>query len=309
MHTRSVDHWQHEHTFGQDVPQSGERRTRIVIALAAAMMLVEIVAGLAYGSMALLADGLHMASHTAALGLSALAYFYARRYADDRRFTFGTGKINALAAYTSAVFLALFAAAMAFESIGRLVDPLPIAFDQALLVAAAGLVVNAVSAWILRGGRPHHHPHSPHHHGHDLNLRGAYLHVLADALTSLLATLALALGKLGGLVWMDPLMGIVGAVVVVAWSWRLMREAGGILLDRQAPAAVEGAVRSAIEGADDNRVADLHIWKVGPGTYAAEMAVVTATPRPPDHYKALIPAASGVVHATVEVHHCTDPAH
>src|SRR5918996_1231312 len=184
MHTQRLDRWQHEHVFGQDQVKAGERRTLLVVVLTAAMMVVEIAAGLAFGSMALLADGLHMASHATALGISVFAYVYARRFAGHPQYSFGTGKVNALAGFASAVLLAIFAVTMAWESVDRLVSPIPIALDQALLVATAGLVVNGASAWILAAPRHHDHGHHADHHDH--NLRGAYLHVLADALTSLL---------------------------------------------------------------------------------------------------------------------------
>ncbi len=329
MHTHSMDTWRHGHTFGQDKPRVGERRTLLVLLLTAVTMAVEIVAGLAFGSVALLADGLHMGSHAAALGISAFAYAYARRHAADSRFTFGTGKVNALAGYTGAVLLAAFALAMVWESVTRLLDPEPIAFGWAIAVALVGLAVNAASALMLGGhdhGHDHdrhddhdehdhhHHPEDEHlahadghhHHGHDLNLRSAYLHVLTDALTSVLAIAALLAGLFLGAWWMDPLMGLLGAALVTRWSWGLLRDSSRILLDYQAPEPVLRAVREAIEGVADNRLYDLHVWSVAPGIYAAALGVVTHTPRPPEHYRALIPAGLGVAHVTVEVQECQE---
>jgi cation diffusion facilitator family transporter len=316
MHTDSVAPWEHGHTFGQDRPRDGERRTRVVTALTLATMVVEIAAGLSFGSMALLADGLHMGSHAVALGISALAYAYARRRAADPRFAFGTGKVNVLGGYTGAVLLGGFALAMAWESVAHLLEPVPIAFDWAIAVAVLGLLVNGASILVLGGhGRGdghrhrHHDHHEPGHHHHrhhadDFNLRSAYLHVLADALTSLLAIVALLAGKYLGAGWLDPVMGIVGAALVARWAWGLLTTTGGILLDRQAPEQVRDAVRSAIEGEVDSRLADLDVWAIGPDLYAAALSVVTHQPCDPEHYKALLPAGLGVVHATVEVHEC-----
>jgi cation diffusion facilitator family transporter len=305
METETTRHWQHDHIFGQDKVRHGERRTLWVIVITATMMVVEISTGLAYGSMALLADGLHMGSHTAALGITTAAYIYTRRCAADSRFCFGTGKVNAFAGYTSAVLLALFALLMAWESINRLYNPVTIAFNQAIFVAILGLIVNGASMLMLEDQHHDHDHDHPHHHSHghtDHNLRAAYLHVLADALTSLLAIFALLAGKFLGLNWMDPVMGIVGAVLVARWSVGLIRDTSGILLDHQAPDAVLERTRAAIERVDDNQVADLHIWSIGPGIYSASLAVVSGAPKPPEHYKALIPGDLGIVHTVVEVH-------
>ncbi len=308
MHTKAVENWRHDHTFDQDKPRSGERRTLVVVALTAAMMVVEIAAGLAFGSMALLADGLHMASHAAALGLAAAAYIYARRNARNPRWSFGTGKVNALAGFASAVMLVLFALLMAVESVQRFVEPVAIVFDEAILVAVAGLVVNGVSALILGlpgHGHAHPHPHGGHAHRHgDHNLRAAFLHVLADALTSFLAIFALLAGKLYGLVWMDPLMGIVGAVLVARWSWALLRDSGRVLLDQQAPRETCQAIIDAIEGDGGDRVVDLHVWSIGPNMHTAIISLVSHEPKSPNYYKSLLPADLGIVHTTVEIHHC-----
>ena len=311
MPTKSTHHWQHEHVFGQDKIRPGERRTLWVIFITATMMVVEITTGLAYGSMALLADGLHMGSHTAALGITTIAYVYTRRCAADSRFCFGTGKVNAFAGYTSAVLLALFALLMAYESVNRLFNPVEIAFNQAIVVAVLGLIVNGASMIMLGGhhhGHDHDHEHTnPHHHSHtheDHNLRAAYLHVLADALTSLLAIFALLTGKYLGLNWMDPAMGIVGATLVARWSLGLIRTTSSILLDHQAPGIMLEKTRAAIESIDNNRISDLHIWSIGPGIYSATITVVSDAPRTPEHYKSLIPGDLGIVHTTVEVHDC-----
>jgi cation diffusion facilitator family transporter len=311
MHTQRLDWWQHEHVFGQDQVKAGERRTLLVVLLTAAMMLVEIAAGVAFGSMALLADGLHMASHATALGISVFAYVYARRLARHPRYSFGTGKVNALAGFASAVLLVVFAAAMAWESIERLIAPIPIALNQALVVAVAGLVVNGASALILAA--PGHHDHGHHHghahgHRHDHNLRAAYLHVLADALTSLLAIFALLAAKFFAATWLDPVMGVVGAALVTRWSLGLLRQTGRVLLDVQLPGDATERLRTAIEAPGGDRVADLHLWSIGPGIHAAAIVVVSDEPQSPDHYRGLIPPDLHVVHATVEVQRCRHEA-
>jgi len=309
MHPKTTPQWQHDHIFGQNKVRPGERRTLWVIAITATMMVVEIATGLAYGSMALLADGLHMGSHAAALSIATIAYIYTRRCAADSRFCFGTGKVNAFAGYTSAVLLALFALLMAGESVNRLFNPVDIGFNQAIVVAILGLIVNGASMMVLGGHHDHGHGHEhhddQHHHDHghtDHNLRAAYLHVLADALTSVLAIFALLAGKYLGLNWMDPVMGIVGAILVARWSLGLMRDTSGILLDHQAPAHMLEQTRTAIENVDNNQIADLHIWSIGPGIYSATLAVVSDAPRSPEFYKSLIPKHLGIVHTIIEVH-------
>ncbi len=315
MHDDLTD-WQHGHSFGQEVRRPGERRTLLVIAITATMMVVEILAGLAFASMALLADGLHMASHTAALGITAFAYVYARRHAHDPRYSFGTGKVNALGGFTGAVLLAAFAILMAAGSVERLINPATIAIDYAIMVAVLGLVVNGVCVVILNardGGHDHGgHDHAGHdhpgetdreHHAqHDHNLRSAYLHVLADALTSVLAIVALLSAKYLGLTWMDPVMGIVGAVLVARWSIGLLRASGGVLLDRRGPRRLRERVVASIEADGDSRVADLHLWSIGPGVYAAEVCVVGRDPATVAEYKARLPKEFGLGHVTVETH-------
>jgi cation diffusion facilitator family transporter len=295
----------HSHGFGQDLKRPGESRTIIVIGVTAAMMVVEIAAGALFGSMALLADGLHMASHTAALSINAFAYIYARRHAHDERFSFGTGKVNALGGFSGAVLLAVFAILMAVESVVRLFNPVAIAFNQAIFVAIIGLMVNGLSMFILghrdESHHGHDHGHDHDHHHHDHNLRSAYLHVLADALTSFLAIFALLAAKYFGLIWMDPLMGIVGAIMVSRWSIGLLIGTSHVLLDRQAPVGIQQKVVAGIQKNGDNRVVDLHLWTVGPDIYAAIVSVVTEIPKPPEYYKQLIPSDFKFVHVTVEV--------
>jgi cation diffusion facilitator family transporter len=315
MHTKSIERWVHNHTFGQDEKRSAERRTLIVSVVTILTMIVEIGAGIVFGSMALLADGLHMGSHASALAISVFAYRYTRIHATDARFNFGTGKVSSLAAFASATMLALVALAMAWESIGRLLSPVVIRFNQAIFVAVFGLIVNGACLAILGGpgsfngkrGREHEedadHVHvHPDHHDH--NYRSAYLHVLADALTSVLAIFALLFGKYLGQQWLDPFMGLVGATLVVRWSWGLLRSSARVLLDLRAPDDVLGAIRTSIESEGDNRVSDLHVWSVGPGIYAAEIAIVSSRPRDPDDYSKLLPEELGLVHVTVETHRC-----
>jgi len=307
----------HDHTFGQDEKRSAERRTLIVIAITMVTMSVEIAAGIAFGSMALLADGLHMGSHASALAVSAFAYYYARRHARDARFNFGTGKVSSLAGFASAVMLVLFALVMAWESVARFLSPVAIGFDQAILVAVLGLIVNGICLLILRG-RGHKHPqevrgghdqgvqdHPSHRHEkQDHNFRSAYLHVLADAMTSFLAIFALLAGKYLRQAWLDPFMGIVGATLVVRWSWGLLRLSAHVLLDMQAPRELREEIRKAIESDGDNRISDMHVWSVGPGLYAAEIAIVSSRPLDPDDCYRLLPGELGLVHVTVETRRC-----
>ncbi|QND20939.1 CDF family Co(II)/Ni(II) efflux transporter DmeF [Rhizobium leguminosarum bv. viciae] len=314
---------EHDHVFlGADHTRN-ERRIWLVIALTAVMMVAEIAAGTVYGSMALVADGWHMSTHASALLISALAYLFARRQARNPRFTFGTGKLGDLAGFASAIILALIALLMAWESMLRLSNPVPIGFAQAIAVAVIGLAVNLVSARLLAsGGHVAHGDHAHHHHGHhghghhahhshgdgahhaktgDNNIRSAYLHVIADALTSVLAIAALTLGSLYGWLWLDPLMGIVGGLVIANWSWSLMKSSGGVLLDvisegETLPAEIRGAIET-----EDDRITDLHVWQVGPGHHAAIVAVLTSQPRDPAFYKGRLSALEELSHVTVEV--------
>lgn len=302
----------HDHSFGQDKKRDGEAKTLIVIAITATTMVVEIAAGLSYGSMALLADGLHMASHAAALGISAFAYIYARRHAHDPRFSFGTGKVNALGGFTGAVLLAVFALLMAWESVRRFVYPVQIVFNQAIAVALLGLFVNAVSALILGSGHDHH-AHGRDHEGHgdhepshgpshDHNLRAAYLHVLADALTSILAILALLGGKFYGWNWMDPAMGLVGAILVARWSLGLVHTTSTVLLDHQGAHEIRQAIRENLERGGGVRVVDLHLWSIGPNIFSVIVSIVTSEPKPVGHYRNLLPRNRGLGHVTIEIH-------
>lgn len=287
----------HSHTFGQEVRRPGESRTRIVIGLTLVTMAIEVAAGLIFGSMALLADGLHMASHATALTISAFAYVYARRHATNPRFSFGTGKVNALGGFTGAVLLATFAAIMVWESMRRLIDPVDIAYNQAILVAILGLVVNGVSVLVLNVGDP---AHDRHHH-HDHNLRAAYLHVLADALTSILAIVALLSAKYFGIAWVDPVVGAVGAVLVARWSAGLLRSASDILLDRQAPEYLLERLRESVEAGGSCRVVDLHVWSLGSGSYSAIIGVEDDSPMSADEYRNRLPEDLHVDHVTIEV--------
>jgi cation diffusion facilitator family transporter len=314
MHSHSLGHWTHDHSFTQPNNSGAEKRTWIVVAITAVFMVVEIGAGSLFGSMALLADGLHMASHVAALSIAAYAYVYARSRAGDARFSYGTGKITALAGFASAVLLAAFAFFMILESVQRLFSPVAIAFNEAIIVAVVGLLANAISVVILKPedhshdhGHDHAHEHEHHHHHQDHNIKAAYMHVIADALTSILAIVALISGKYLGWVWLDPVIGVVGAAVILRWSWGLVRDASGMLLDHQAPARMVEAVRGAIEKGTGDNVTDLHIWSISPGTWAGAIALVTDKPQAPEHYKSLVTAAADIDHLTVEVHACPGP--
>jgi len=303
----------HEHNFLGSDHRRNERRVWLVIALTASMMVVEISAGTIYGSMALVADGWHMSTHAGAMLITALTYLYARRHADDRRFTFGTGKLGDLGGFASAIVLALIALLIGWESLMRLANPVEISFEQAIAVAVAGLCVNLVCAWLLRDdhshhhhGHGHHHTHHGHdhsHHGHarDNNLHAAYLHVLADALTSILAIVALLAGRSYGWLWADPVMGVVGALVIARWSWGLIRDSGSVLLDRiPDDEDLPGEIREALE-TDTDRIADLHVWQVGPGHHAAIISLVSSDPAAPSDYKARLAEIHELSHITVEV--------
>lgn len=339
MHTREVERQRPSHDFAHSGAAAGERKTWIVIGLTLVTMVVEIAAGFWFGSMALLADGWHMGTHAAAFGIAAFAYAYARKHADNPRFTFGTGKVSALGGFASAVGLGIAGILMAVESVERFLEPVDIRFDEAIAVAVLGLVVNLVSAVLLGHGHGHGHEddhghvhghddghgHSHvHGHGHDHvhdhdhvfghgggpgadhNLRAAYMHVLADALTSVLAISALLAGRFLGWSGLDPLMGVVGAIVIAKWSVDLVRQTSRVLLDAEVDPAIAERVRRAIEREDDNRVADLHVWRVGPTHLAGVVSVVTHEPKAPDHYKALVADQHELVHLTIEVHQCAD---
>lgn len=358
-HHRTLDAFTHHHDFLGDRHERNARRTWAVVALTAAMMLLEIVAGWWTGSMALLADGLHMATHAGALSIAGFAYWFARRHRHDPRFSFGTGKVGDLAGFCSALILAMIALGIGVESALRLAQPRQIAYDEAIWIASLGLLVNLASAWML--GADHHHGHDhdhghshghssrshaaverrhaqhdhdhdhrhddhahPHAHAHqhdhvhahaagdhaahahtDHNLRSAYVHVLADALTSVLAIVALLLAKRLGWLWMDALVGIVGAVVIARWSLGLLRDTGAVLLDASAPAALQAQIRQRLEQ-DDERIADLHVWRIGPGQHAAIVSLVTHRPRPAALYHARLDGVATLGHVSIEVQTCPD---
>ena len=307
----------HEHVFLGDNHERNERRVWMVIALTTVMMVAEIAAGNWFGSMALTADGWHMSTHAGAMLISALAYLYARREMRNPRFTFGTGKFGDLAGFASAVVLAVVALLIAWESAARLLVPVSIDFNQAIVVAVIGLGVNLVSAWLLKDDHHHAHDHGHHHgnhahHGHhhgehahheskDNNLRAAYLHVLADALTSVLAIVALLLGKWNGWTFLDPLMGIVGGVVIARWSWGLIRTTGTVLVDALPQSEdLPQEIREVVESESD-RITDLHVWQVGPGHHAAIVAISSTAPQSPEFYKSKLATLHELSHVTVEI--------
>ncbi len=280
-----------------------ERSTRRVVALTAVMMIVEILGGWWFNSMALLGDGLHMSSHAVALGLSAFAYAAARHLSRDPRFSFGTWKIEVLGGYTSALLLLGVAGLMVYESIARIAHPVPIQFDQAIPIAVVGLVVNLVSAWMLKDahGDHAHHGHHHHEHHHDLNLRSAYIHVIADAATSVLAIVALLSGKLFGLAWMDPVMGIVGAIVIAVWSYSLIRDTGKVLLDADMDNPVVEEIREVIRNAPFRaELYDLHVWRVGKGKFACIVGIAADGSVEASEVRKALQVHEELVHITVE---------
>ena len=325
----------HSHVFLAPDHAASEKKTWTVIVLCGVMMAAEIVGGLLFGSIALIADGLHMSTHAGALLLAALAYSYARKHASDTRFCFGTGKLGDLAGFTSAIVLAMIAILIGYESVARLFQPVPIHFAEAIPIACLGLAVNIVSAWLLSSGGHHHghghehehnqHDHAPdhdhdhdhdhatpvahepddHHHGHpgahrDNNMRAAIIHVAADAAVSILVIVGLLLARAFGWLWMDPLAGIVGACVIASWSYGLIRDTGAILLDMNPDPRLADQLRHAIE-VDGDRLDDLHLWRVGPGHLAAIVSVVTRSPHDPSYYRDRLSRFKILSHLTVEV--------
>ncbi len=319
QHIHSPERWQHSHVFLGEKHERNERKTRFVIGLTVVMMIAEIAGGTLLGSMALVADGWHMSTHAGALAISAFAYTYARRHKNDPNFAFGTGKLGDLAGFTSAIVLAMIALFIVYQAVQRIITPVPIAFGEAIAVATLGLTVNAVSAWLLNDHdhHGHHHGHEHHEHGHaehathehkhdahqDNNLRSAYVHVIADAATSMLAIIGLLAGWIYGWVWMDPIMGIVGACVIANWSYTLTRDTGRVLLDVIPNKHLTGAIRERIE-TDGDKITDLHLWQVGPGHYGAIVSLVTSRPQSPSAYKTRLADLKTLSHVTVEVHPC-----
>lgn len=312
MHTDSLSAWTHDHAFDPD-SAAAERGTRLVMWITAATMVIEITAGWWFNSMALLADGWHMSSHAFAIGLSAMAYATARRYAKDARFAFGTWKIEVLGGFASAIFLLGVAAMMIFGSVERLLAPQPIQYRQAIAVAVLGLAVNIVCAVILGKVKRHDHRHAhAHDHGdhHDLNLKAAYLHVIADAATSVLAIVALVGGWIYGWSWLDPVMGVVGAVLVAIWAKGLIVETGKVLLDREMDHPVVGDIREVVEtgpGAGETRITDLHVWRVGKQAYSCALTVVTHDPTlTATDVRQRLAVHEQIVHSTIEIHRCPE---
>jgi cation diffusion facilitator family transporter len=311
----------HSHVFLGPDHERAERRTWAVIVLCTIMMVAEIIGGALFGSLALIADGMHMSTHAGALLLAALAYTFARKYADDPNFSFGTGKFGDLAGYSSAIVLAMIAILIGYEAVSRLLDPVPISFNEAIPIAALGLLVNIASAWLLAGGHHHGHEHDHSHdhdhdhdhdhlhsHGHDEthhrdnNMRAAVVHVIADAAVSVLVIVGLLLARAFGWLWMDPLAGFIGALVIASWSIALIRDTGAILLDRTPDPGMAEKVRLAIENEGD-RVTDLHLWRLGPGHLGAIVSVATSNRREPSHYRQRLAGFADLSHVTVEVQH------
>jgi len=302
MHEQPLSTWEHDHDFAVK-NEKGERRTLYVLILTAVTMVVEIIAGSVYGSMALLADGWHMSTHVAAFLIAIFAYRYARRHAASPAYAFGTGKVNVLGGFASAVALAVVSLVMLVESLKRIIEPHAIQYNEAIVVAVIGLLINVVSAFLLKDDHAHDHGHDDDHsdHPHDHNLQAAYFHVLADAMTSLLAIGALLSGKLLGWNWLDPMMGIVGAAIITRWAYGLMRQTSPILLDASIEVDYQRTIKEAIEKDADNRVSDIHVWRVGPNSYAAIISIVTHAPNTTEHYKGLLVHFTRLSHVTIEV--------
>ncbi|MCV6637797.1 CDF family Co(II)/Ni(II) efflux transporter DmeF [Candidatus Albibeggiatoa sp. nov. NOAA] len=307
MHSQTLQKWQHSHDFSTH-DAKGETRTFQVLILTAITMVIEIIAGYTYGSMALLADGWHMGTHVAAFAITLFAYQYARRYATSEKFSFGTGKVNVLGGFASAIALAVVALMIGLESMQRLFSPHEIQFNEAIIVAILGLLVNLASAWLLQGSGHDHHHHHGHahghhdHHHHDHNLKAAYFHVLADALTSVLAIVALLIGKYSGITWVDSAMGLVGMVIIMRWAYGLLQESSGILLDHSVEDTKQ-KIKETIEADSDNRIADLHVWRVSPNNNAAIISLVTHEPKSSIYYKSLLHDFH-LSHVSIEVIPC-----
>lgn len=308
MHLRTLSLLRHDHNFAV-LNKKAERRTLQVLVLTFFTMILEVGAGIYFGSMALLADGWHMATHVAAFMITIIAYRYSRAHAHDRTFAFSSGKVGVLGAFASSMALGVVALMMLIESGERFVTPHVIHFDEAIMIACFGLFINLICALLLKGQHQHVHGHDHHGHSHhDHNLKAAYIHVIADALTSVLAIGALTLGKYYGWLWLDPSMGIVGAMIITRWAYSLVKETSPILLDESIDAEYSKAVKDKIESDADNRIADLHIWRVAPNHFAAIISVVTHHPKSPEYYKNLLHSFHKLSHITVEVTQCPGDA-
>jgi len=305
MQVQTLADWRHDHDFSVK-NEKGEQRTQYVLILTAITMVVEIIAGSIYGSMALLADGWHMGTHVAAFFIAIFAYRYARKHANNPRYSFGTGKVNVLGGFASAIALAVVALVMLVESLQRIIEPQAIHFNEAIIVAGIGLFINVVSAFLLKDNHNHAHHHDDHQHDH--NLRAAYFHVLADAMTSLLAIIALFSGKYLGWNWLDPVMGIVGAVIITRWSYGLLKETSPILLDASIEQEYQDSIKETIEKGSYDSISDMHIWKVGANHYAAIIALVTQYPKSTEHYKRLLSKFHKLSHITIEINKCEKTA-
>jgi cation diffusion facilitator family transporter len=323
MHSQLIEQYRHSHVFLGEAHERNERKTWTVIAICTAMMVAEIIGGVWFGSVALVADGLHMSTHAGALLMGALAYTYSRRYAGNERLSFGTGKLGDLAAFSSAIVLAMIALLIGYESFDRFFHPIPIAFNQAIPIAGLGLGINLLSAFLLRDDHDHHHAHSHDHdhdhphdesdHAHthmergdyhrDHNLRAAFVHVMADAAVSVLVIIGLVAGRQFGWIWMDPLMGLVATVVIMSWSWSLVRSAGAVLLDASPDPVLSAKIAARLEQ-DGDRISDLHLWRVGPGHLAGIISLVSDHPESPRSYKDRLSDLPGLSHLTIEVERC-----
>jgi len=316
MHSHTIGHWTHGHAFLGEHHGEHERRTWSVVALTAVMMVAEIAGGSLFGSIALVADGWHMATHVAALAIAGLAYLFARRHVHDARFSLGTGKFGELAAFASAIILGMIALGIGYESVLRLFQPVAIHYREAIPIAALGLCVNIASAWLLRETHDHGHSHADHEHDdhgasdhihaahhHDSNYRAAYMHVVADALTSVLTIAGLSAAWAFGWTFMDPAVGLVGMIVILSWGLSLIRTAGRVLLDTVPDPELAQRIRDRIE-TDGDRLADLHLWQLGPGHAAVIASVVSDSPQPPSVYKQKLEDLAGLSHVTIEVNEC-----
>ncbi|MGR9087559.1 MAG: CDF family Co(II)/Ni(II) efflux transporter DmeF [Gammaproteobacteria bacterium] len=303
MHARTLSLLRHDHNF-MVINKKAERRTLLVLVLTFITMILEVGAGIYFGSMALLADGWHMATHVAAFTITLFAYRYTRAHADDQTFAFSPGKVGVLGAFASSVALSVVALMMSVEAVERITHPHLILFNEAIAIAGFGLFINIICALLLKGRHHHGHDHKHGHGHHDHNLKAAYVHVIADALTSVLAIIALVSGKYYGWNWLDPAMGIVGAVIITRWAYLLVKETSPILLDESIDSDYSQAIIDKIESDADNRIADLHVWRVAPNHFAVIMSVVTHRPQPPEHYKNLLKKFHKLSHITVEVTQC-----